>query len=284
MSIVISVRVGEGLVIAADSASTLLSHIEGENIASVAKVFNNATKLMQLKDYPIAVASWGAGNIGQRTIFSLVGEYANEQLKLKDIKKPKKGLSVKKHATDLMEFLVNFYNANTPGSENHQDRANIGVFVGGYSGSEFFPDEYTFFIPKKELKPLRQPENGKQNFGANWYGLTDAIVRLHHGYDNQLKVLLKDVGVEPKKISEVFKRMVKEVQYAVPFDGMPLQDAVDYAIYVVGVVVGRYRFTVGPELCGGPIEVAVITREKGFNWIHRKEILVRPFGPKIEEV
>ena len=71
MSIVVAVRVSEGLVMAADSASTL-SVTGPSGQSGVAKIYNHATKLTQLKDYPTAVATWGAGNIGGRTISSLV--------------------------------------------------------------------------------------------------------------------------------------------------------------------------------------------------------------------
>jgi hypothetical protein len=50
---------------------------------------------------------------------------------------------------------------------------------------------------------------------------------------------------------------------------MPLQDAIDYAVYLVNVVIGRFRFTVGPAVCGGDIDVAVVTPD-AFTWIRRK--------------
>ena len=76
MSIVMSVRVGDGLVMAADSASTLQALDQQRRVRGVAKIFNNATKILQLRDYPVGVASWGAGTIGARSISSLVYEHA----------------------------------------------------------------------------------------------------------------------------------------------------------------------------------------------------------------
>src|SRR3989442_9788796 len=82
MSIVVSVRVGDGLVMAADSASTLSAADPTGKELGVAKVFNNATKLLQLRDYPVGVATWGSGTIGASTISSLVEEFANERTPL----------------------------------------------------------------------------------------------------------------------------------------------------------------------------------------------------------
>ena len=277
MSIVVAVRVGEGLVVAADSASTLMGRSPDGQVG-VVKVFNHATKLLQLKDYPIAVASWGAGAIGARTISSLVDEYANDRPKYDEVSD---SLSVETEAQGLLAFLVKQHRAQFPDPATGA-AAGLGVFVGGYSGTAFFPDEFVFSVPQGDIKPLRpSSDKGGQNFGANWYGLTDAVVRLHFGRDERLPAILKAKGVSDEIIREVEKTFLEEIQFPVPFDGMPLQDAADYAMYLVGCVVGRFRFVVGPELCGGPIDVAAITRGDGFRWVHRKKVAARPFGPQL---
>ena len=59
------------------------------------------------------------------------------------------------------------------------------------------------------------------------------------------------------------------IQYPVSFDGMPIQEAIDYAEYLVKTVIGRFRFTLGPELCGGDVDIAVVTPQ-AFTWVQRK--------------
>lgn len=279
MSIVVAVRVGEGLVMAADSASTLQA-AQPDGTTGVVKIFNHASKLLQLKDYPTAVATWGAGNLGSRTISSLIDEYANTLESASGVK-PKQ-ISVRRQAEGLMAALVDVYQHEYPKTAKSGITPSLGVLVGGYSGQDFFPEEYVFAIPEAKMLRLREPkDDGGQDFGANWYGLTDAIVRLHHGRDDRLADLLKEAGVDDDTAKKVLESMGRSVQYPVPFAGMALQDAVDYAMYLVGVVVGRFRFVAGPELCGGPIDVATVTRERGFQWIQRKKLAARPFGPQI---
>lgn len=278
MSIVVAVRVGEGLVVAADSAATL--HVRmPDGQAGVGKVFNHATKMLQLKDYPIAVASWGGSRIGSRLIASLVEEFANQRPSVQRL--DDEDLSVEREASALADFLLSFYERIFPDWEAMDDPpAGLGVLVGGYSGTGFFPEEYVFNIPQREFQRLRPPkEDGSQNFGANWYGATDAIVRLHFGRADGIAKLLRRLDVEPKKIEQFEEILRHQVQYQVPFDGMPLQDAVDYAMYLVTVAVGRYRFVIGPEVCGGPIDVAAITRDRGFQWVRRKQLAIRAIGP-----
>jgi hypothetical protein len=69
------------------------------------------------------------------------------------------------------------------------------------------------------------------------------------------------------------------LEYQIPFAVMPLQDAIEYANYMLNVVVGRYRFVIGPELCGGQVEIAAITQQR-FNWISRKRWSLGTKGEK----
>lgn len=278
MSILVAVRVGEGLVLAADSASTLMVQTS-EGQVGVGKIFNHATKLLQLRDYPIGVGTWGAGNIGDRTISSLVSEFANSRRALSELGPD--DINVRSEAEGLLDSLCGAYEGFIP-DWREKAHPQVGMIVGGYSGNAFFPEEYVFLVPEREFIALREPgPEGQQDFGANWYGMTDAIVRLHHGRDEKVPQILVEEGIDKAVIERLMERLHTEAQYQIPFGGMPLQDAIDYAMYLVGVTVGRYRFVLGAESCGGPIDVAMITRDRGFQWVQQKQLRTRPFGPQV---
>ena len=269
MSIVVSVKVADGLVVAADSASTLSAKSpKGE--MGVAKVFSTATKVMQLRDYPMVVASWGEGTIGSRTISSLVYEYANTTPPLKEIEVDSDTLSVESEARRIHEFLLKADKEVNP-KASQQARQGIGVVLGGYSGNEFFPEIYVMNVPQGEFTQKRKTaDDGTENFGAHWFGITDALVRFHHGRDERLRGVLEREGLDATVIDKVFDTMSAELEYPVPFGGMPLQDAIDYAEFMAGLAVARHRFVLGPEVCGGAIDVAAITRREGFIWVKQK--------------
>jgi hypothetical protein len=112
----------------------------------------------------------------------------------------------------------------------------------------------------------RPDRDGKPDFGASWFGLTEPIVRLHWGRDEAaISIIAERFGIPQQDIREA----LNPLQYQVPFAVMPLQDAIEYAHYMLNVTVGRYRFVVGPELCGGEIEIVAITQRQ-FKWISRK--------------
>ena len=97
--------------------------------------------------------------------------------------------------------------------------------------------------------------------------MTDALVRLVNGFDpaalNQLVVRGADAAIVQQWVND------RVAELPLVFDGMPLQDAIDFADYAVRVVIGRYRFAQGAQLCGGDVDIAVIT-PSAFRWAQKK--------------
>jgi hypothetical protein len=74
MTIAVSVKVGEGLVLAADSTSSFFS----ENV--LAQSYHHARKLLQLQEYPIGIMTYGLGQVAGRNLESLLAEFEQSQL------------------------------------------------------------------------------------------------------------------------------------------------------------------------------------------------------------
>jgi len=276
MSICVSVKVGEGLVLAADSVSAIGGAV-GEGAPGVLNTYEHATKICQVKDYPMAVASWGIGSVGARTVASLVAEFSNSAPSVKD--KEAKGYTAKQLAAQVFGFVKEKYGEAFEGApKGREDRPALGLLAAGYGTGEFFPEQYVALLPiDGELKPARRSE--QPEFGANWYGLTDAILRLYKGFDPSLPDKLLEAGLGKEQVEKVLGGL----EYPVAFDGMPLQDAIDFAVYLIGVVIGRFRFVLGAPVCGGQIDVAVITPGR-FDWVQRKTWRARPVWHRLEGV
>lgn len=58
------------------------------------------------------------------------------------------------------------------------------------------------------------------------------------------------------------------------FDGMPVQDAVNFAAFIVRTTIGMATFEAGSPTCGGPLQVATIFQETGFEWVLEPAIAV----------
>lgn len=267
MTIAISVKVSEGLVLAADSALTVEGQIakKGEPPrAGILQVYPHATKVTQIGSWPVGAINWGTGLIGSRTIGSLVDEYSNV---LPDVQH----VTVEQIAKEVYEFMTERCLGALKEAGGH-----LGLQIAGFSPGAFFPEQYLLVLPAEQgpdgqgISAVRpNGPDGSPDFGANWYGLTEAIIRLVKGFEPQAIQSLTKAGV-----SEQIAAKIRQFEYPVVFEAMPLQDAVDVAAWLADVVIGRFRFVVGTPRCVGPVDIATITRQNGFAWVQRKLIRV----------
>jgi hypothetical protein len=266
MTICVSVRVAEGLVMAADSAAMLQGEVmvAGVPQMTVLQGFQYATKVAQVGDFPMGFMTWGLGAIDSRSIQSLVMEFEFDY----SIKGP---FRVQAVADDLLAFILKRYDAAFPSPTPLQ---TLGLFVGGYSDGEFFSTQMSVELPtQRTWVPLRATMPGTPpEFGANWFGAYDALQRLIVGWDQAGTAQLVARGVSQATLQAWADAHESALQ--LPFDGMPLQDAIDFALWATNVVIGRWRFAVGPNIVGGEVDIAVI-RPRSFQWAQRKQWSVR---------
>jgi len=275
MTICISVRVSEGLVLAADSMATVEGEYNNGKITQkgVLKTFPNARKLTQMKDYPIGILSWGSYMIGDRTVDSLIREYEyslpslieeREKRRLRRIQGVEEleeySFSVKELSDGLRNHIRNYMNKiNIDQREFH-----IGLMVGGYSYKEFYPEQWRMTFPNSKIESVRE---GLSPCGANWYGVTDAIVRFHWGRDDKAGQLISEkFNIDKDEVMET----LSQLQYPTLFEAMPLQEAIDYAYFLVNIAIGRARYVVGAPTVGGDVDIVAITPNE-FKWVKRKE-------------
>jgi len=288
VTIAVSVKVGEGLVMAADSTSSYME--EGVLVQS----YHHARKLLQLKDYPIGILTYGLGDISGRNLESLLAEFERQVPPHGD----DRAYTVRGVAEMVHEFIGTKYDAVFPPpavlplapDENAAQpdpaaeppvavipdkRPGLGVVVGGYSRAEFFPDEFEFRLPAQrptEIWP--DPEDGKQQYGVRWWGQTAPIERLYLGCDTEAIQWFVENGVSEADAVQYYVQLRHRLAWPIIYEGMPIQDAIDLAVYLVNVTIGHSRFAVGPPVCGGHIDVATVT-SRGFRWIKRKDWVVK---------
>ncbi len=243
MTIVASVKVRDGLVLGTDSMTSIL---DGEGF--FLKSYSNARKLFQIGDLPIAAMTYGAGNMGQRSIENLFNEFSSVVLKRKT--------TVESVAKALYVFFKSAYvtafgpNATTV----------FGLFIAGYSRGSSFPEEWEFELPQSQApQRVRKPTE----FGSSWRGVPIPFIRLYMGFDPRILEELSKRGVE----RELLLECVTPFQSPIVYDGMPLQDAVNFARFILNTTIGISSFELGVPSCGGPLQVAAITSNNGFEWI-----------------
>lgn len=248
MSIVVSVKVHDGIVLGAESMTQIFGS-DAQGTVGVVKTYENAQKLYQVGELPMGVMAYGIGNIGPRSIGSFISEFSR---KVGDIKK------VEDVAKELSGFLKKVHEEGFKDLRPEQ-RPDLGVFIGGYSEGEPLAEEWEFNVPRaetpKRVRPLAQ-------FGASWRGVSIPFTRLYRGIDPRLEDELIKAGVK-KEILDKF------APAPIVFDGMPVQEAIDFAVFILQTTINMAKFEIGPPSCGGPLWVAVISPLTKFQLVQR---------------
>ncbi len=254
MTIVTCVKVRDGLVLGTDS----MAHIQrgGRFLRS----YRNATKLFQVGDLPMGVVSYGLGNLGHRSIESLMREFGK---KLKVNQK-----SVETVSKALFKFIKEHYDVTAETAADEEHIPPLGFLLAGYSPGQVFAEVREFQLPV-DTKP--RTTLAKEQLGATWRGVDAPFFRLAMGYGFYVRERLEAAGMDEAEAGE----LLDDLAIDVVFDGMPVQDAVEYATFILQTTIGYTTFSMELSPCGGPLQVATILPDRTFKWLARPEVHIK---------
>lgn len=238
MSLIITVYVREGIVMAADSRLTLnTQEQQGDKaVVNLAVGQSDSNYKLFLAPNAIGISTYGAADIKGVPIGGYIESFIGVGLS----DQPN---SVEEVANRLLAHFSEF--SPVPATQCH---------VAGYSRAGGQPEQQVWHvnITGRQVSRLNPP--GQQ--GASWGGEADILGRL---------VQLVAQIDEHDKIQQKFPN------YPVPWQFFTLQDAIDFAIFAVRSTSDAIRFQTRAKTVGGPIDVLVI-KPGGASWIQRKEL------------
>lgn len=173
MSIAVLIGVHDGLVLAADSASTLTISVAPGTVAGVvANIYDNANKIFNLyKGKPIGCVTYGMGSIGNASIGTLIKDLREA---LMDKKKGKKLGIEFDPANYTMEGVSKIVAKFLAGECQKQNPAslltmNMGLLLGGYSTGGSLGESWSVEIRpggKATERQVRQADQPGITWGA----------------------------------------------------------------------------------------------------------------------
>lgn len=291
MSIAILIGVHDGVVLAADSASTLvMTPPPGMNMPDgspplVGNVYDNANKIFNIvKGLPIGCITWGSGNIGNASIGTLVKDLRQKLTKTtKNDPAKEMGFDPTNYTMEgIAGIMAKFFDAECSSLDPRaKSNTNIGFLLGGYSKPGNLGESWSLEIIQGVVqppKPLRKPEES----GINWGGQSESIQRMLFGFSPNIFAVLAQVTQPTQDPAEVetnlAQLLLSRLRAPLVFAPMPIQDAIDLARFLVHTAIMFARFLPGPNTVGGPIEVAAITKHESFKWISRKHYYDQPLN------
>jgi hypothetical protein len=272
VTFLVSVQVNDGVVLAADSASTVLN----SSACAVANLYNNANKVLNLcKGLPIGAMTWGFGSIGGSSLSTVLKDF-RETINKADL--IASNYTIERIANDLHTYLWTRHD-EAVGENSKELAALFGVIVAGYSCKATRPEQFEVNLFSRErTAPIQVLKLG--DYGLLWRGADEPASRLVLGYSSILqKVLVENLGVEPDVAAKTIEIIRLRLGNFITNPVMPIQDAIELAEYMVNVTIGYTRFTPGMLTVAGPIEIAAITKHEGFKWVKRKHYYDQRLNP-----
>lgn len=308
MTLIVNVTTPEGIVMASDSRQTQRNSEQMTRIST-----NNAHKLFAVNDR-IIVGTAGLAFFPDKTgiqknVSTYVEDYCNttdlnnltvseianqlhafinnkypweqqldmsaQQLKADTQRGGSQVISIEK-VNDAIEFRIKRPTGRI--EEGHLNVEPVNLLVSGFNKNGSF-ETYELRCPGKIDK-----KRGNNEYGSTWVGQGDVVSRMILGYDGKMlstPIFQKILSTTPQ---EELTKQLQGIEYNIPWALLTLQDAVDLAVFLIKSTEIIQRYADGTNMdggeiqgVGGPVDVAVITKKDGVQWIKRKQITYPEF-------
>jgi hypothetical protein len=264
MTIVVSVKVTDGIVLAADSTATFLDNSRQPPV----KIRNNAHKIFNLVEVsPIGAMAYGTGGIGSASVATLTedlrqrlasdptyvlggGAYTVEEVTKKARAFLFDDVYLKTYPTPIPTFMM-------------------GYRVCGYSADASLPEIWEFVIHGATCIGPYEIQSPAE-FGIRWAGENEALDRLLRGATGGIKEMLVARGYTENEVQDIYLEMIAKFRTGFELPAMPIQDAIDVSGFLVELSTKFAQFGPGPAMIKGFTEIAAITKNEGFQWVVRK--------------
>jgi hypothetical protein len=165
----------------------------------------------------------------------------------------------------------------TFGALPEPEKPLIGFYLAGYSPGhdQHLGSEWEFVLPAAQ-DPTRARDDNM--VGASWRGIHIPFTRLFFGVDPRVEQILTGLGVNAATIAAFGQAIRTQLLSKVVFEGMPIQDAIGFCRFIIETTIGAATYEIGIASCGGPVNVAVITRSHGFKWVTKPRFTIEEEG------
>jgi hypothetical protein len=258
VTIIVSVKINDGIVMAADSAGTMHS----------GQIYTHANKITNLCDgLPVGAMSTGAGGIGNESVETLLKDlrqrFAGADPVHADWQLDPMTYTLEQVAGRLRTFLFEEKAALCP------EPTNLQLRLCGYSAGRPLAEVWEVSMTGLDCPPQRQIMN-ETAFGVMWVGQYEALNRLIFGLGFDIGAALVKHGIPEEQAGRLQDELVRDLYATLSVPAMPIQDAIDLARFLVETTIGFVRFAVFlPKSVGGAVQIAAITKHEGFRWVQQ---------------
>jgi hypothetical protein len=273
----------EGVVFGADSTSTMFVSSPSPAHRGSDHHFNFAQKIFQVGESgTLGITMWGLGSLPGKSYRTLIAE-------LSDDLAAAPGSTMQEIAGRWSESFWSEYStrfhavlqrtqelmqnpAPTPEEKNELifflQTFSGGFCLGGHQLPDRTPQAFELIYSPEMTIP---PTPTAQTLGtAKFWGCPNLINRLLFGVDLQILQKIMDSGKWQGTEQELIQ-IVQPYVLGQPMD-LPIREAIDWVHASISATIKTMKFSHLAPVCGGPVEIAVITTDRPFRWVKHKPL------------
>jgi len=271
----------EGVVFGADSTTTIYIPGRGPGVPGTLHHYNFAQKVFQVgENSTLGMAMWGLGSLPHSSHRTLIAQFADLLLShgaqsMEGVAKAWSQFFWNEYSTSLKELIDHaraLQSRPTRTEEEQQELIRLlehcsgGFCVGGYLMSDRMPSAFEIrYAPTlTEPAPVDPLPIGRPRF----WGCPNLVHRLIYGLDEEVLSAILQSEKWKGTHEDLFALLMPHC-LGQPFD-LPIREAIDWVHASIYTTIKTMKFSHMPPVCGGPVEVAVITTDRKFRWVRHK--------------
>jgi hypothetical protein len=141
----------------------------------------------------------------------------------------------------------------------------VGFCIAGYTLPDRTPKAYQISVHPEGSQP---PVPALLTAPLSFWGAPNFILRLLNGWDHELKAAIIASGKWQGSEAELVQELNKS---ALRVGSSTLRDAIDFVYSSIHSTIKALKFSHLSQICGGPIELAVISTDRHFRWVRHKK-------------
>jgi hypothetical protein len=273
----------EGVVFGADSTTTMTVLGPGPVPFGSPHHFNYAQKVFQIgEDSTLGMTMWGLGNLEHSSYRTMIARFsdllvAQPAQTMADVADRWNTFFWSAYSTEFAQLIQRVQQllgqaTRTPDEESEllqlRQIFSGGFCVGGHLLHDRTPQAFeTQYSPDLTAPAVIQPlQVGTPRF----WGVPNLMERLLYGVDYGVVEAILQSGKWTGSQSDLFS-LIQPFFLGQPLH-LPIREAIDWIYAAINTTIKAMKFSHLPPVCGGPVEVALITTDRRFRWVRHKRL------------
>lgn len=259
MSLIISIFVDEGVVMASDSRVSFVSPFMNSPLQIQTGHHFDSEEKTFICSNGVGVSACGDASINKKSISGIIKAFINQQIQPTTT------------VIDTATMLLNYLKQLNP-------NINAILHICGYESINGVPTRQIYRVytqGKGKILPVNS-----QNAGAIWDGDTHILSKVIKGQyisvpvpvTQQVQIIENGQVITRNNVIVLDANTTKYFpEISIPWDYMSLQDAINFARFAITTTIEALKFENVNKTVGGPIDILVV-KSDGSSWIAHKEL------------